>query len=50
MSESARVTQILKSLDEGDVDAAGQLLPLVYEELRRLAASIGDESRSRLID
>jgi RNA polymerase sigma factor (TIGR02999 family) len=32
------VTQILKALEEGDPHAAGQLLPLVYDELRRLAA------------
>src|SRR5882724_3785167 len=32
------VTQILHSLSEGDPHAASQLLPLVYEELRQLAA------------
>ncbi len=32
------VTQILSSLERGDLKAAEQLLPLVYEELRRLAA------------
>jgi RNA polymerase sigma factor (TIGR02999 family) len=32
------VTQILNALEQGDPSAAGQLLPLVYEELRRLAA------------
>src|ERR1700757_2516733 len=32
------ITQVLNALDEGDVYAAGQLLPLVYEELRQLAA------------
>jgi RNA polymerase sigma factor (TIGR02999 family) len=32
------ITQILNAIDEGDVHAAGQLLPLVYEELRQLAA------------
>src|SRR5580700_9026992 len=32
------VTQILSSLEQGDLKAAEQLLPLVYEELRRLAA------------
>jgi RNA polymerase sigma factor (TIGR02999 family) len=32
------VTQILHSLAQGDPSAAGQLLPLVYEELRQLAA------------
>jgi RNA polymerase sigma factor (TIGR02999 family) len=31
------VTHLLTALGEGDPRAAGQLLPLVYEELRRLA-------------
>ena len=33
-----QVTQILNAIDAGDPHAAAQLLPLVYEELRRLAA------------
>jgi len=33
------VTQILEAVAHGDAAAAGELLPLVYEELRRLAAS-----------
>ena len=32
------VTRILKAVDRGDPHAAEQLLPLVYDELRRLAA------------
>jgi RNA polymerase sigma factor (TIGR02999 family) len=32
------VTQILAAIEQGDPQAAAQLLPLVYEELRRLAA------------
>jgi RNA polymerase sigma factor (TIGR02999 family) len=32
------VTQILHALEQGDPHAASQLLPLVYNELRRLAA------------
>src|SRR4051795_9894711 len=32
------VTQILHAIAQGDVSAASQLLPLVYDELRRLAA------------
>jgi RNA polymerase sigma factor (TIGR02999 family) len=35
----APVTQLLSAIDAGDPIAAEQLLPLVYEELRRLAAS-----------
>jgi RNA polymerase sigma factor (TIGR02999 family) len=33
----ADVTQVLNAIDEGDAHAAEQLLPLVYDELRRLA-------------
>lgn len=33
------VTQILNSLEKGDSQAAEDLMPLVYEELRRLAAA-----------
>jgi len=32
------VTQILSKIEHGDVAAAEQLLPMVYEELRRLAS------------
>jgi RNA polymerase sigma factor (TIGR02999 family) len=32
------VTRILRQIESGDPSAAGQLLPLVYEELRKLAA------------
>ena len=32
------VTQILNAIEQGDPYAAGQLLPLVYDELRKLAA------------
>ncbi len=32
------VTRILKAIDDGDPSAADQLLPLVYDELRKLAA------------
>jgi RNA polymerase sigma factor (TIGR02999 family) len=34
----SEVTHILSAIDQGDPHAAEQLLPLVYEELRRLAA------------
>jgi RNA polymerase sigma factor (TIGR02999 family) len=32
------VTRVLSAIERGDPRAAGQLLPLVYDELRRLAA------------
>jgi len=35
----SEVTQILSRVESGDPAAAGQLLPLVYEELRKLAAA-----------
>jgi RNA polymerase sigma factor (TIGR02999 family) len=34
----SEVTQILHAIAQGDPDAASQLLPLVYDELRKLAA------------
>ena len=39
------VTQILSAITQGDPSAASQLLPLVYDELRRLAAQkLGQET------
>jgi RNA polymerase sigma factor (TIGR02999 family) len=35
----SEVTRILSAIEQGDPHAAGQLLPLVYEELRKLAAA-----------
>lgn len=35
----SNITHILAAIDAGDPQAAAQLLPLVYDELRRLAAS-----------
>jgi RNA polymerase sigma factor (TIGR02999 family) len=35
----AEITQILNAVDAGDPHAAAQLLPLVYDELRKLAAA-----------
>jgi RNA polymerase sigma factor (TIGR02999 family) len=34
----SEVSRILNAIDQGDPQAASQLLPLVYDELRRLAA------------
>ncbi len=34
----SEVTRILSSIEQGDLHAAEQLLPLVYDELRKLAA------------
>jgi RNA polymerase sigma factor (TIGR02999 family) len=34
-----QVTPLLQRIDQGDPHAAGELLPLVYDELRRLAAA-----------
>jgi RNA polymerase sigma factor (TIGR02999 family) len=38
VSPTSEVTRILSALEQGDPHAAEQLLPLVYEELRKLAA------------
>jgi tetratricopeptide (TPR) repeat protein len=38
VSPRSEVTQTLQAIAEGNPDAVGQLLPLVYEELRRAAA------------
>lgn len=39
MPRVTEVTTILSRIERGDPHAAGQLLPLVYDELRRLAAA-----------
>src|SRR6266481_4361465 len=40
----SEVTRILSAIEQGDPHAAEQLLPLVYDELRRLAAQkLADE-------
>ena len=42
------VTQILSQIEQGDPSAAEQLLPLVYDELRKLAgAKLAMRSRDR---
>jgi RNA polymerase sigma factor (TIGR02999 family) len=38
LDRMSEVTQILSAIEQGDAHAAEQLLPLVYEELRQLAA------------
>jgi RNA polymerase sigma factor (TIGR02999 family) len=35
----SEVTRILNAIEQGDPSAAGELLPLIYAELRRLAAA-----------
>jgi RNA polymerase sigma factor (TIGR02999 family) len=45
------VTRILSSVDQGDTGAAEQLLPLVYDELRKLAAArLASESPGQTLD
>jgi len=39
------VTSLLQAIDQGDRQAADQLFPLVYDELRRLAASFLAQER-----
>src|SRR5215813_2155098 len=48
MSEA---TQILNAIEQGDPKAAEQLLPLVYDELRRLAAQkLAQEKPGQTLD
>jgi RNA polymerase sigma factor (TIGR02999 family) len=45
------VTRILSAIEQGDPHAAGQLLPLVYEELRKLAAQrLAQEKPGQTLD
>ena len=44
----SEVTRILSAIEQGDPQAAEKLLPLVYDELRKLAAAaIGREKPGR---
>src|SRR5262249_36042626 len=45
------VTRILSAIEKGDPSAAGELLPLVYEELRKLAAErMGQEKPGQTLE
>lgn len=45
------VTRLIEGAQAGDRDAAGQLLPLVYDELRRLAAAkLAGEAAGHTLD
>ena len=45
------VTRVLQAIDRGDPDAADQLLPLVYDELRKLAAQkLAQEKPGQTLD
>jgi RNA polymerase sigma factor (TIGR02999 family) len=47
----SEVTRILSAIDEGDPHAAAELLPLVYDELRKLAAhKLADEKPGQTLD
>ncbi len=45
MSETGEITRLLAAVHNGDEHAFEQLIPLVYQELRRLAAYIMQEER-----
>jgi DNA-directed RNA polymerase specialized sigma24 family protein len=48
---SRRAPDILSAIDAGDAQAAEQLLPLVYDELRKLAAQkLGHEKPGQTLD
>jgi len=42
----SEVTQLLNAIERGELHAAGELLPLVYDELRRLAAQKLSQEKS----
>jgi RNA polymerase sigma factor (TIGR02999 family) len=45
------VTRVLAAIDQGDPEAAEQLLPLVYDELRKLAAQkLAQEKPGQTLD
>jgi RNA polymerase sigma factor (TIGR02999 family) len=47
----SEVTRILASVEQGDLHAAAQLLPLVYDELRQLAAQrLAQEKPGQTLD
>lgn len=46
MSGSAQLTALLKRLSTGDSGAATEVIPLIYQELRRLAAHYMAQERS----
>jgi RNA polymerase sigma factor (TIGR02999 family) len=47
----SNVTQILSAIEQGDASAAAQLLPLVYAELRKLAAQkLAQEKPGQTLD
>ena len=46
-----QVTRILSAIERGDAHAAEQLLPLVYDELRKLAAQkLAQEKPGQTLD
>jgi RNA polymerase sigma factor (TIGR02999 family) len=51
LDHMADVTQILSAIEQGDPHAAAQLLPLVYDELRQLAArKLAGEKEGQTLD
>ena len=47
VSPMSDVTRILSAIEQGDPHAAEQLLPLVYDELRKLAAAEAGPGEAR---
>jgi RNA polymerase sigma factor (TIGR02999 family) len=45
MSQQGEVTRLLSEIRNGDEEAAEQLIPIVYKELRRMAASVMKNER-----
>jgi RNA polymerase sigma-70 factor, ECF subfamily len=49
MSESKSVTQLLNNWGNGDETALERIIPLVYDELRKIAASMNKERPSHTL-
>lgn len=47
MEPSRDITVLLSAIDDGDSRASAELLPMVYEELRRTARAMMDRERAR---
>jgi RNA polymerase sigma factor (TIGR02999 family) len=51
LDRMSEVTRILSAMEQGDLHAADQLLPLVYDELRKLAAqNLAQEKPGQTLD
>lgn len=47
MSDTHSVTQLLEQWDHGDGEALDKLMPLIYEELRKMAKALHEPAKPR---